>query len=380
MSPSNEFMQTVVRLSEDKKMHFHFKMNTLEVLSRQEQAKAEYGRRLRGLNKHRPVAHPRGRPKPCGLDQVSTFREVPGKPWAAPGRAGPVPGGPQPLPLRTAVSRRGDPAVAPAKPGASPPRYFYFPKSKRLPAARPKGATGGLPVRGPTDGSLPSARPLGLPRLQGTPPLPRRSDSHLPPAPGRRPDTPSSSPQNQPPRVQNPSTKHPLRAARRQRFPLPIPASGKASPRARRAKQPSPLPAAARIAARRGSSPPARSPAEPPAPPRHPPPHTVPRSFAACRPPAHRDGLAPAAAPPARALPPPPCPDGAGSVHTHTPPLPSSASRSKTTVTKGWSPPGGGHRQPAGDTGRSQPCCQQPPPLRCPRRLTPSATHRGLIS
>lgn len=40
MSPSTEFMQMVVHLSEDKKMHFHFKMKVLEVLSRQEQAKA----------------------------------------------------------------------------------------------------------------------------------------------------------------------------------------------------------------------------------------------------------------------------------------------------------------------------------------------------
>lgn len=35
MSPSNEFMQTVVHLSEVKKMHFHFKMKTLDILSRQ---------------------------------------------------------------------------------------------------------------------------------------------------------------------------------------------------------------------------------------------------------------------------------------------------------------------------------------------------------
>lgn len=40
MSPSTEFMQMVVHLSEDKKMHFHFKIKMLEVLSRQEQAKA----------------------------------------------------------------------------------------------------------------------------------------------------------------------------------------------------------------------------------------------------------------------------------------------------------------------------------------------------
>ena len=40
MSPWNEFMQTVVHLPEDKKMHFHFKIKTLKVLSREEQAKA----------------------------------------------------------------------------------------------------------------------------------------------------------------------------------------------------------------------------------------------------------------------------------------------------------------------------------------------------
>lgn len=34
MPPSSEFMQTVVHLSEDKKMHFHFKMKTLKVLSK----------------------------------------------------------------------------------------------------------------------------------------------------------------------------------------------------------------------------------------------------------------------------------------------------------------------------------------------------------
>jgi len=33
-------MQTVVHLPEDKKMHFHFKIKTLKVLSREEQAKA----------------------------------------------------------------------------------------------------------------------------------------------------------------------------------------------------------------------------------------------------------------------------------------------------------------------------------------------------
>lgn len=37
MSPSNEFMQKVVHLSEDKKMHFNFKTKTL---SRLAQAKA----------------------------------------------------------------------------------------------------------------------------------------------------------------------------------------------------------------------------------------------------------------------------------------------------------------------------------------------------
>lgn len=33
-SPSSEFMQTVVHLSEDKKMHFHFEIKTLKVLSK----------------------------------------------------------------------------------------------------------------------------------------------------------------------------------------------------------------------------------------------------------------------------------------------------------------------------------------------------------
>lgn len=42
MSPSNEFMQTAVHLSEDKKSHFHFKTRTLEVLSRQEQTESQY--------------------------------------------------------------------------------------------------------------------------------------------------------------------------------------------------------------------------------------------------------------------------------------------------------------------------------------------------
>lgn len=42
MSPSNEFMQMAVHLSKIKKSHFHFKMRTVEVLSRQEQTKSQY--------------------------------------------------------------------------------------------------------------------------------------------------------------------------------------------------------------------------------------------------------------------------------------------------------------------------------------------------
>lgn len=73
----------------------------------------------------------------------------------------------------------------------------------------------------------------------------------------------------------------------------------------------------------------------------------APRGFAASRPPARRGSFTPAAARPGRSR-----PHLAPSARGHFPP------RSKTTVTKGWSPPGGEHRQPASDTGRSS-----PPPL-----------------
>ncbi|XP_063006078.1 basic proline-rich protein-like [Melospiza melodia melodia] len=275
----------------------------------------------RGLNKQQRLAHPLSWPKSCGVHKVFIFRGFRGAPGAK-GRTRrylKAPGYICQLPLG---------AAAAFIPAAFPPFYPYFPTAKEpCGSAAPRWK-----LYGRAAGGTGRHRASGPPRLPGTPPCPRHSDSPSPRAGGRRPSSPPSSHPactrpEAPPNAPVPRATHGRRSPPRAHLPRP-----------RRARRPSALcrrpPAWQRGAGAR--SPPARSPAEPPAPPRPPRPEA---RLPAARP-ASAVALLPQ--PPGRAAPTPARPHPLG---LFPPP------RCTTPVTKGWSPPRGGRPQPAGDTG-----------------------------
>lgn len=222
------------------------------------------------------------------------------------------------MPASTTVTARW--AAAPPAATAAPPQQGQGP-----PAPRP-----GKDTRRPV---LPSSQPRKLAGVCSEMP----SQQHLPPTP--------PAPGCPPPAVPNPAPR--LRRSLR---------------RARRARQPSPLPAASLMAARGGRArhPPARPLALQQNHLHTPPATTSPPLLGALLLAAHMGCFAAAAARPGLSH-----PRLAPSARGHFPP------RSERTVTKGWNPPGGGHRQPASDNGRSQPRRWQPAARRRPRRCAP---------
>ncbi|XP_071410363.1 uncharacterized protein [Pithys albifrons albifrons] len=229
-------------------------------------------------------------------------------------------------------------------PGRFPPPLRLLPNSKQALSSgrhRSESILGGPPVTRPRR----QPAPFALPRLQGhpRPPIPRK---------GTRRPVRLCPHQNHPGHFQKcPQTRHPR------------PARGRRS--ARRTKPPAgaegeaaepPLLAAAGAAARAGGAAARRSHLHPP---------RCPRFARLCRPPACPQRLLCSRSPPATALPPPPCPVGSRSCVLRL--------RSKTPVTKGWSPCGGGHPHLSGD--RALPAA--PLPARDPGAAAPGAALRG---
>ncbi|XP_050185231.1 translation initiation factor IF-2-like [Myiozetetes cayanensis] len=273
-----------------------------------------------------------------------------GKARGSAGREGPDAGG-TPRPLRTSpVSCREEPA--PSQPLL--PTLPLPPNSKQAP---PIGRHRGESIPGGPRVTRPERQPtpLGLLRIRGTPPPLRHTDSP-PSIAGKEASPPQNQPARRPSVPQNTASPGPPTAG--------SPHAGRRLPRPRRARRPSPLCRRRRARQPRAGEGARRSPAPRHShshshlhPPRPPPPRLAsPPGSAARRPSAHSACFAPAA-PTAEALPPPLYPVGSGSC------LP--RRRSKTPLTKGWSPSGGGHPQPGGDEGAARGAAGSPQPPRC---------------